>query len=657
MTPVRSPEEPVVIRAVRRVPRDAWIVAALALVVFVLGVVVQHVVYPELSGNRDEVIYSLQARALAHGHLTLERGPDPEFTQPWLSGIRANRVYGVFPVGWPLVLAAGERLLGSMSLVPPLVGALAVVAVYAFAREVARRRDVALVAAALTTLAPIVAVQSALRLSYLFTFVLGLAFATALLHGVRTARRGLLIGAGAALGGVFLTRPFDVVGWSIPFGVYLLVAKRRELGRVFGAFAWVALGMAPFVLAAALYNHAITGYVTRFPITAAEPANDFGFGNRRISPASEYVYWSRRLALETLWDNVRFWPAWAAGGLLGVGAALAGVWIRRRDAITWALVALALVFPFLYLAYWGSWLMAGGAGRIGPMYYIPAYAPTIVMASWALVTLWRRRRVPAVLLGVAIVAVSAGVGVTKLHDEYDLSRGARAQHAAFRAATLEEPALVFVPVNTPETYLGSSVNFALNDRLDGPVLFAADLGTRDIDMVLRHPDRTPYRLTSRLLPGDELFEPTTIVEPLSTITAPVVNVSVHVENPTDAPFVYAYARVGSTTTVRELDAASAKGASYSTEWVLAAPGASAAPEALRIARTESVEIGVAFSRVRGSLESESVAERTGATPVADGHDLAVLQPAVPYRRFWFGRLPWVPADVSQSLTVEWRPAG
>ncbi len=59
----------------------------------------------------DEIAYLFDARTLAAGQRFATAPPVPEAFPPpeWIE-VEANRAYGVFPIGWPLILAAGVKL-------------------------------------------------------------------------------------------------------------------------------------------------------------------------------------------------------------------------------------------------------------------------------------------------------------------------------------------------------------------------------------------------------------------------------------------------------------------------------------------------------------------------------------------------------------------
>ena len=204
--------------------RMNWLLLALMAAAGAVAVAVRASVFPFYSPNGDEPVYVLQAKALLEGRLTLPLYRDLPFFQPWLTGVHGGRVIFVYTPGWPAFLASWSFLTGSM--VPALAAdaALVVLGMYLFAREASGRRDVALVAAAISVATPMVILQSGLFPSYLYTLAIGLFAGYALLRGARTGRARELAAGGVLLGLVFLTRPFDAVLWGIPFVAYVVAS-------------------------------------------------------------------------------------------------------------------------------------------------------------------------------------------------------------------------------------------------------------------------------------------------------------------------------------------------------------------------------------------------------------------------------------------------
>ena len=286
----RAPDAPV--GRARALALEYWPLAALALVAIVGSIVVRHAVYPAYSFNRDEPVYLWQVQALADGKVFTSGGGTPLFFQPWLSGISDGQFFSQYTLGWPLVLLAFDLVLGTAAGAISFGTALAVVGTYAFAREITHDQAMALVAAGVLVLSPLLVIQSGVYLGYLFSLGLGALFGACFLAGLRRRRPWLLVLAGLLVGWLFMTRPFDGVLWGLALVGYGFVVYRHELRAYVRPLGWVALGFLPLLIATLAYNRYVTGSFTEFPITAADPRDTFGYGLRSIGrrwPAVDFT--------------------------------------------------------------------------------------------------------------------------------------------------------------------------------------------------------------------------------------------------------------------------------------------------------------------------------------------------------------------------------
>jgi hypothetical protein len=219
----------------------------------------------------DAATYWLQGRALAHGGLSWTV-PDPSasFRARSLFFSAPDRLAGVFPPGYPLLLAPAF-LVGAPMLVGPLLAAALVVATWWLAREIAlgaaeRAADaeaIARVAVGLSVLSVALRYHTADALPY---GAAALAAAVALASALR-ARRVVdvrLIGiAGLAVGLLAATQPIA----AVPVGavVCVLAYGHRAGDR---ALAWAAVGALPGVLLLLAGNYAALGRALGSPAAA-----------------------------------------------------------------------------------------------------------------------------------------------------------------------------------------------------------------------------------------------------------------------------------------------------------------------------------------------------------------------------------------------------
>lgn len=213
----------------------------------------------------DATHYFLQGRALSHGSLAWP-APDPSgsFRGRFLlhhDTATGGVMGGIFPPGYPLVLALGFGV-GAPMVVGPAIAAGLVIATYRLAHSLAEdaieaslREPVARAAALLSVACITLRYHTADTMAH-GAAALGITLAFDL--ALRAKRRGddadgrlLAIGAGLAVGAVVATRPFSALG----VGIVSVALLRQTRGLV----VRLVLGMVPGVALLWFSQRAVTG--------------------------------------------------------------------------------------------------------------------------------------------------------------------------------------------------------------------------------------------------------------------------------------------------------------------------------------------------------------------------------------------------------------
>lgn len=311
----------------------------------------------------DEIVYTLQARLFAGLARVGPPSAHPAL-EHFAMWVDAPVSYGVFPIGWPLLLALGEAV-GAGWLVNPLLAVSLPVLTWLLVRE---RLDeaTATLAALVMALSPGVWILAASRMSQ--TSVLA-----ALLLAAVVAARGrdalpVWVAAAAAVAYVVLARPFDAVVLGLP----LLLALAWRAPGLPARLALVALpGLAAAVVL--LDNHAMTGNALTFPVgpllaeTSGRPGcNALGFGPEiGCSPTLGSFGHSPAKAVElglVSGERLDRLLLGLPGGLLVAAVGLV-LGLRRL----WPLVLLGLAPVLAYSLYWSP------GGAYGARFWHPAY--------------------------------------------------------------------------------------------------------------------------------------------------------------------------------------------------------------------------------------------------------------------------------------------
>jgi hypothetical protein len=567
--------------------RRWWPLLTMIAIAMAMSVVVRRTIYPAFSWNRDEVTYLWQVSVLRGHHLFGADGGFPNFFQPWLTGANEHGFFSQYTIGWPAVMLVADVLFDN-SAVAILVGVVALVAgTYAITRELTRDHTLALITTALVVVCPFFVVQSGVYLGYLFSTGVGLLFGASLLSGLRRDDWRRLVLAGALLGVILLTRPFDAVLWAAVFAIYAVIAAfgREEAGRwrvlVRGALI-TGLVFLPFVVLTLAYNRAVTGSFTQFPFTAKEPLDTFGFGERRLLPHTPITSFSGTESVRGELRNAFYFPQFLVGAWLGVAVAIVGLWMRRRQRSTFAILGLLAVFPVGYSMFWGIRLSSYYAFLSAPLYFLPAYVPCCILIGTVILAVWRARRAWSIALCAALLVVTAPFLVSRLRSNHALSQSQEPWRTA--AESIHRDSLVFVA--SADHYLLHLNPFSRNTPvLDGLVLYATDQPTDMLDLIAAHPGRQPLlEVTSNPKLADAFHHPNPEVPdvtlvPLSVLRGRQFLVTARYTAP-HAGALVASLRVGATSVTRTLADDATPGAVYETSWRVGDAAAGAADAAV-----------------------------------------------------------------------------
>jgi hypothetical protein len=398
-------------RLVKRVP-ERGLVAALALAAAALSA--GYIAYYLRGGPRivDATSYWLEARALAHGHLSFHvPAPSGSFRGRFLvtAAGKTTTLAVIFPPGYPALLALGFLVHCPLA-IGPLVAAGLVVTTYALARELVAHRDVALLAALLSVVCAALRYHTADTMSHgLAALLLTIALASAA-HSRHATRRTAWFGAlaGLACGWLVATRPVTGVVGTVLAGALAVRAARAR-------FTFV-LGLVPGLALLALHQHAATGSwfessQIRYYALADGPPGCFRYGFGKgigcrveheefVRAHLEHGYGfvqalgtsGRRLMLHTL-DIANFEP-------FALLVAYAMLCSRRERGLGWlTLGTLGVMLAYAPFYFDGSY--PGGGARM----FADVLPLEHVLLAWALVQLCAARfALPLALAGFALHA-------------------------------------------------------------------------------------------------------------------------------------------------------------------------------------------------------------------------------------------------------------
>lgn len=417
----------------------------------------------------DEHAYRFIAATLAEGRLTAPSpGTDLAFFKEQFIVLTPRARYGKYPIGHPLLLAAG-RLAGLEPLVVPLLTALLVVGVFLVGREVGGPATAAL-AAVLCAISPQVLLTGGTALSQPASGLSIVMAVWALLRARRAPRRrAWLLAAGAALGFAVLTRPLPAVLFVVALaGHTWWEAREAAMGERIARVATLLVPMAAAALVLLAVNDAQTGEA----LTSGYQT--FHGTSRGVAGVVEFLRGDLAdlaMSLSSGLVRLNFWLfGWPLSFLLLPFARRGG-----PPSLLWMVVVAEIAYRLISPK-------AGVAGT-GPVYFYEAIPMLAVLsadgahelATRALVVGTRR------FAALATAAAMAGFSVTAIvlfvpARLRDLARMGAAQRVApdlVRQESAGRPALVFHEGTVPPwTRLSWAYFPPVNPpSLQGPVLY------------------------------------------------------------------------------------------------------------------------------------------------------------------------------------------
>jgi hypothetical protein len=270
--------------------------------------------------------------------------------------------------------------------------------------------------------------------------------------------------------------------------------------------------------------------------------------------------------------------------------------MRRRQRTTLALVLLAAAFPGGYFFFWGMHVSSATTTLSGPIYFMPLFAPLVVLIATALVTWWRERRGVGVGAVVVLALVTVPFAVDRIHVNQRISES----QVPWRDGTdaIHGRATVFVQSSAYLLFLNP---FSSNPaHLDGRILWATDQGGANLRLIAEHPDRVPYLQETSVPPvlnepNRDPVTPVVTLQRLRVLDAPAVTLRARITNTTDSPVVVASLQIGDHVEHRTVATDSRKGATYDLEWRVQAPGVTPAASSTSLpGGAGELSLGVGF---------------------------------------------------------------
>lgn len=450
------------------------VVAIACLLLVVAGsVAINQLVLHDFPNSGDEYVYLYQASTLADGRLTNAAPSEPAAFEFNYIARTGGRLYGTFPIGWPLVLALAMRLGIPVWLINPLLGAVTLVLVARLGALLYNPR-VGLLAAVVVGVSGFFLFNASSYFSHTFCGALLLGAACLAARDDRTPV-WVPLGVGFLIGWAVLARYLTGVVCGIPI-VLLLLRGGMPLVRTLGL---LALGGLPWVAVLYSYNEAMTG--SPWSLTTMSLTHSLWFRPGFVLRGADI--WSTQLLRFLLWTPPLLVLVYF-------------VYLRiapretRRGAVDWLLLLMAGTLYFY---------VERGGNQYGPRFY---YEVFLFLAIFATANVFRearfqdKARIDRVLFGLLAgslvaapisFATHAVIEHQVVHERLDPFRMAQDAHLT--------NALVLIGgrVGTERSMAAMDLTRNGTTFTDDPVLYGLDIGpAENCRVASAYPERTPY---------------------------------------------------------------------------------------------------------------------------------------------------------------------
>jgi hypothetical protein len=521
--------------------RPRAIVSTCSVVAGVWAVTGSQALFPYLSNNHDEAVYLLQANAIEHGHLFPRAGANPEAFLPWLTAQEGHRFVPKYAPVFPTILAIGHWVFRSERAALALIAAGVIVMTYLLATEILEDRRHAALASVFMLLTPLFIIQSATFLPYTTELLLLTSFAYCLFRGLRLEKPEWLIPAGSLLGIAFFARPYDALLVGLPLAIYVLLRYRHNVRTLLTNVGAALLGLLPPAVAVLAFNHAATGRSLSSPFSLIDSRDTIGFGDRSMDPNAPGLKYTPGLGWTGLSRHTMLTIFWCFGGLVLVGCAIYFLSQHRFRGRVGALGATAIALPIGYLFFWGTYGAAvwGAPWYLGPYYYMPIFAPIVILGTGGFIVFTREWRQLAVWGLVGMLVLSGFVTAKAFSQNRGFAVDDRHLNTAFEDVKLHN-AIVFLPGLYGPRVLHPYANKRNNWNATGDVIYAVDRGdAANLEVAVNYPNRTPYKVTVEGVYRGRPYDPNmhSTLTPLKTVHGRDFDLSLRFKNPTASPVV------------------------------------------------------------------------------------------------------------------------
>lgn len=213
----------------------------------------------------DEYVYTYQAEIFSKGKLWNNPHPLQNFFHHIWILEKDNKLFGMYPPVWPLILSLAMLVKIPLYLVNPALGALSLIVVFLLGRKIYNEK-IAVLSVFVIACSSFFLFNSASYFSHTSCSLLVLCFVYCSLNYIDTGKMRDALYAGLFFGATFLVRPYTALLSGIPVFLYFMLKNPKYYKKI----PWFFLGGIPFLLFFLFYNYRLMGSALLIPWVLTE---------------------------------------------------------------------------------------------------------------------------------------------------------------------------------------------------------------------------------------------------------------------------------------------------------------------------------------------------------------------------------------------------
>lgn len=457
-----------------------WFAVCLSVFAFLTAVIANKLILHSFFNSADEHSCYFLAECIRNGRLWADPHPLSEFFEVVHVENKGGKWFSVYPFGWPLIWAVAKQL-NAGDLINPLMGAISIFLILTTAKKIFGF-NVAILWAFITVTSAFFIFNVASYYSVTACLLCFAIFLYAFCRWKNEPKSIWMIIAGFAVGYGVSTRYITMTAVTTPFLFYEFVSRIKQSRKLDRGHIFFISIFILFIVFNLSFNYLITGNPFDAPNHYHHNWERLGF-KKEYTPYDAFIFFVTRMFYLMDWTS-------AALPVLYI-ASLFYLW-KRTTAIQKLFQFSFLALAFGYVFYY-SW----GGNQYGPRYYFVAFPLMAISIAFMLEIIWKQSTFVFrnAIVGLCI-AILAGNFYTLQKQGVYFERASKERKDLYKTTqeTISRPAIVFIKEFIGDTLVMSQEDAVRNHpQLNDLILYAHDLGEKNVQLMKHYPERTNYR--------------------------------------------------------------------------------------------------------------------------------------------------------------------